>query len=102
MKRSLVRTGWAGVGVGRRPERRAPGHADGVLEELADAKTRAVAEKVFRAPAGRCGVGKSPGEVLNLEALREAVGGDERDVAFVVDAFRRVGRSFLMPPPPCR
>lgn len=102
MKRPLVRAGRAGVGGGRRPERRAPGHADGVLEELADAKTRAVAQKVFRALAGQCGVGKSPGEVLKLEALCEAVGGDERDVAFVVDAFRREGRSFLMTPPPCR
>jgi hypothetical protein len=35
---------------------------------------------------------------LKLEALCEAVGKDERDVAFVVDAFRREGRSFLMPP----
>lgn len=35
---------------------------------------------------------------MKLEALCEAVGGDERDVAFVVDAFRREGRSFLMPP----
>ncbi len=73
-------------------------HADEVLEELADVKIRAVAEKVFRALAGECGVGKGPGEVLKLEALCEAVGKDERDVAFVVDAFRREGRSFLMPP----
>jgi hypothetical protein len=69
-----------------------------VLEELADAKTRAVAEKVFRALAGECGVGEGPGEVLKLEALCESLGEGERDVAFVVDAFRREGSSFVLPP----
>ena len=73
-------------------------HADEAFDEMADAEAQAVAEKVFRVLARECGVGRGRGEVLKLKALCEAVGEDERDVAAVVEAFRREGRSFLRPP----
>ena len=72
-------------------------HAEEVFEGLADDGSRAVAEKVFRALAVECGEGRGRGEVMKLVALREAVREDERDVAAVVEAFRREGRSFLRP-----
>lgn len=72
-------------------------HAEEVFEGLADDGSRAVAEKVFRSLAAECGVGKGRGEVMKLKALCKAVREDERDVADVVEAFRREGRSFLRP-----
>lgn len=87
--RHYEETGGVGASLSR--------HADEVFDGLADEKARAVAEKVFRVLARERGVGRGRGEVIKLKALCEAVGEDEREVAAVVESFRREGRSFLRP-----
>lgn len=92
--RHYEETGGIGVSLSR--------HADEAFDELADAKGRMIAEKLFTALARECGVGKGFGEVMKFKTLCEVIGAGEPDkamsVAAVVDEFRRDGRSFLRPP----
>lgn len=70
-------------------------HADEVFDGLTDEKSRRVAERLFTTLARECGEGRGFGQVLKLKALCESVGAGEREVAAVVEEFRREGRSFL-------
>lgn len=88
--RHYEESGGVGVSISR--------HADEAFDGLADAESRAVAERLFRTLARECGVGKGFGDVVKLKTLCEVVGAGGQDVAAVVEAFRREGRSFLRPP----
>lgn len=87
--RHYEESGGVGVSLSR--------HADETFDGLADEKSRAVAEKVFRTLARDCGKGRGFGDVLKLKDLCEVVREGEQDVAAVVEAFRGEGRSFLRP-----
>jgi AAA ATPase domain len=88
--RHYEEAGGVGVSLSRR--------ADEAFDDLADVESRAVAEKLFKALARECGVGKGFGEVVKLKSLCEKIGAGEQDVMAVVETFRREGRSFLRPP----
>jgi hypothetical protein len=74
-------------------------HADEAFDELPDAGSRAIAERLFRALARECCDGREYGDVLKLREACALTGAGEADVAAVVEVFRRDGRSFLTPPP---
>ncbi len=73
-------------------------HADEVFHELPDGKLRRIAEKVFKALTERStdnrGI-RRPAQLCKLCAIADA---DEESVRAVVDPFRHLGRTFLMPP----
>lgn len=73
-------------------------HAEEAFRELADEKSRSIAERMFKAltdlGSDSRGV-RSPRPLEELSALTDAT---EDEVVEVVEAFRRSGRSFLMPP----
>ena len=71
-------------------------HADDVYQELPDERSREIAKKLFqRLTERRDGI--SIRRPTPLGEICEIVGADEDEVIRVVDAFRRVDRSFLMP-----
>jgi WD40 repeat protein len=73
-------------------------HAEEAFRELADERSRKIAERMFKSLTelgeGARGV-RSPRPLAEICALTAA---SEAEVAQVVEAFRRPGRSFLMPP----
>jgi hypothetical protein len=73
-------------------------HAEEAFRELADERSRRIAERMFKSLTelgeGARGV-RSP---RPLSEICELTGAGEPEVAAVVEAFRRPGRSFLMPP----
>jgi hypothetical protein len=73
-------------------------HAEEAFRELSDDKSRRIAEKMFKAltdlGSDSRGV-RSPRPLEEICALTDAT---EQEAAEVVEAFRRPGRSFLMPP----
>lgn len=75
-------------------------HADEALADLSDARSRALAEKIFRRLTEK---GPDNREIRRPTSLGEVcaiVEASEADVEAVVEVFRQPGRSFLMPPPP--
>ena len=73
-------------------------HAEEAFRELADEKSRRIAERMFKSltEVGSDARGvRSPRPLSEICALTDAT---EEDVVAVVEAFRRGGRSFLMPP----
>ncbi|HEX8072541.1 MAG TPA: tetratricopeptide repeat protein [Pyrinomonadaceae bacterium] len=73
-------------------------HADEAYAELADERTRAVAERVFKALTEKGPDNREIRRPTQLRELAETAGASEAEVARVVETFRRPGRSFLMPP----
>jgi hypothetical protein len=73
-------------------------HAEEAFRELADERSRKIAERMFKSLTelgeGARGV-RSP---RPLSEICELTGAGEAEVVSVVEAFRRGGRSFLMPP----
>ncbi|HXY29076.1 MAG TPA: hypothetical protein VEI06_00075 [Gemmatimonadaceae bacterium] len=73
-------------------------HADEAFAELPDARSREIAEKIFRRLTERGPDNREirrPTTVAELCAVAEA---PESEVFAVIEIFRRPGRSFLMPP----
>ncbi len=73
-------------------------HADEAFDELPDDRHRKVAEKMFKALAGKGKdnrVIRRPVVLNELCAITEA---SEKEVKRVIETFRQPGRSFLMPP----
>jgi hypothetical protein len=75
-------------------------HAEEAFRELSDERSRRIAERMFKSLTelgeGARGV-RSPRPLAEICSLTSAA---EAEVAAVVEAFRRPGRSFLMPPFP--
>jgi tetratricopeptide (TPR) repeat protein/energy-coupling factor transporter ATP-binding protein EcfA2 len=72
-------------------------HADEAFAELPDARTRMIAEKVFRRLTEKGSDNREirrPTAVSELCAVSEA---SQADMVAVIDVFRRAGRSFLTP-----
>ncbi len=73
-------------------------HAEEAFRELGDERSRKIAERMFKSLTelgeGARGV-RSP---RPLSEICELTGAAESEVVPVVEAFRRAGRSFLMPP----
>jgi WD40 repeat protein len=73
-------------------------HADEAYNELADDRSRVIAEKIFKGLTEKGTDNREirrPMELKELCAVSEA---SEAEVIAVIEVFRREGRSFLMPP----
>ncbi|MEK7727287.1 MAG: ATP-binding protein, partial [candidate division KSB1 bacterium] len=73
-------------------------HADEAYNELLSPASQSIAEKLFKALTER---GEDNREIRRPTSLREASAlaeAEEREVAHVVETFRKPGRTFLMPP----
>lgn len=72
-------------------------HGDEAYNELADERSRMLAEKVFKALTEMANsyVYRRPAQ---LREVCDIVGGSQEEVSRVIDIFRREGRSFLTPP----
>jgi WD40 repeat protein/energy-coupling factor transporter ATP-binding protein EcfA2 len=73
-------------------------HAEEAYREISDEKSRAIAEKMFKALTDRGSDARGVRSPRPLEEICELTDASEEEVAEVVEAFRRPGRSFLMPP----
>jgi energy-coupling factor transporter ATP-binding protein EcfA2 len=73
-------------------------HAEEAFRELADEKSRIIAEKMFKALTDRGSDARGVRSPRPLEEICALTDASEGEVAEVVEAFRRPGRSFLMPP----
>jgi WD40 repeat protein/energy-coupling factor transporter ATP-binding protein EcfA2 len=73
-------------------------HAEEAFRELADEKSRLIAEKMFKALTDRGSDARGVRSPRPLEEICALTDASEDEVADVVEAFRRPGRSFLMPP----
>lgn len=74
-------------------------HADEAYGELTDAQ-KVIAEKMFKRLTEK-GAGKREGRLpATVGEIAEIAGIEEKDILPVIEAFRKEGRSFLMPPPP--
>lgn len=74
-------------------------HADEAYEELKTDRSRRIAELLFKLLTERGSDNREirrPTRMAEVCAVAEA---EEREVLSVIEAFRREGRSFLMPPP---
>jgi WD40 repeat protein len=79
-------------------------HAEEAYSELAEpgqevSPRQRVAEKLFKALTEKGADNREIRRPLELHEACEIAEADESDVVAVVEAFRRAGRSFLMPPP---
>jgi WD40 repeat protein/energy-coupling factor transporter ATP-binding protein EcfA2 len=72
-------------------------HAEEAYGEL-DADGRSVAERLFKALTDRGTDDRGIRHPAPLSEVCELTGADEAQIAAVVEAFRKPGRSFLMPP----
>lgn len=73
-------------------------HADEAYNELADAHSQQIAEKLFKSLTEKEADNREirrPTKVAIISAVTEA---SEDDVIRIIECFRRPGRSFLMPP----
>jgi hypothetical protein len=73
-------------------------HAEEAYREISDEKSRAIAEKMFKALTDRGSDARGVRSPRPLEEICELTDASEEEVSEVVEAFRRPGRSFLMPP----
>jgi tetratricopeptide (TPR) repeat protein/energy-coupling factor transporter ATP-binding protein EcfA2 len=73
-------------------------HADEAYTELADERSRRIAELLFKALTERGPDNREIRRPTRLREICEIAGASEQEVAAVVDVFRREGRTFLMPP----
>lgn len=73
-------------------------HADEAYEQLTD-EQKVIAQKMFRRLTEK-GVGKREGRLpATVGELAQVTEAEESDITTVIEAFRKEGRSFLMPPP---
>jgi len=72
-------------------------HADEVYEELGSDRLREVAERLFQALTERGPDNRGIRRPTRLESLCAITDAGEEEVTTVIDAFRRQGRTFLMP-----
>ena len=72
-------------------------HADEVYAELRDDAMRALAQRVFQAITEKGDDERGIRRPTRLDQLCQVVEGDAADVELVLDAYRRPGRTFLMP-----
>jgi tetratricopeptide (TPR) repeat protein len=73
-------------------------HADEAYTELADERSRRIAELLFKALTERGPDNREIRRPTGLREICEIAGASEAEVAAVVEVFRREGRTFLMPP----
>lgn len=73
-------------------------HADEAFNELPDARSRKVAEILFKSLSERGLDNREIRHPTRLDALCEIAGTSMKEVIAVIDVFREGGRSFLMPP----
>jgi WD40 repeat protein len=73
-------------------------HADEAYTEL-DERGRKIAEAMFKRLTRRRPDNQDVRDPVELRELQEVVGADGRDVELVINAFRGVGRLFLLPAP---
>ncbi|MET0648627.1 MAG: penicillin-insensitive murein endopeptidase [Pyrinomonadaceae bacterium] len=73
-------------------------HADEAYTELADDRSRRLAELLFKALTERGSDNREIRRPTRLKEICEIAGAPQDEVAAVVEVFRREGRTFLMPP----
>src|SRR5688500_20292891 len=73
-------------------------HADEAFNELPDARSREIAEKLFKALTERGSDNREIRRPTRMGALCTIAGASLPELTAVIHVFRRVGRSFLMPP----
>jgi hypothetical protein len=73
-------------------------HADEAFAELPDERSKQVAEALFKALTERGGDNRELRRPTCLKDICEIAGASPAEVSAVVEVFRAVGRSFLMPP----
>lgn len=73
-------------------------HADEAFNELPDARSREIAEKLFKALTERGADNREIRRPTRMGALCTIAGASLPEMTAVIDVFRRAGRSFLMPP----
>lgn len=73
-------------------------HADEAFNELS-APHQKIAEKLFKTLTEKGAEGREVRRPATVSEICEAAGASAEDVRTVVEVFRRVSRSFLMPPP---
>jgi hypothetical protein len=73
-------------------------HADEAWDELPDDRSRRVAEKLFKALTEKGADNREIRRPTCLSDIAAAAEVTAAEVVAVIDVFRRVGRSFLMPP----
>ena len=74
------------------------GHADEVYAELPDDRSRAVAEKLFKALTDRGPDNRGLRRPTRFDELCRIISAEEGEVVTVIEAFRQPGCSFLVPP----
>ncbi len=72
-------------------------HADEVYDELPNDRLRTVAEKLFKALTERGSDNRGIRRPTRLDALCAIIDAQQEEVGAVIEAFRRSGRTFLMP-----
>lgn len=73
-------------------------HAEEAFAELADERSRLVAERIFKRLTERGADNREVRRPTRMHELVEVSEATEDEVISVVETFRREGRSFLMPP----
>jgi hypothetical protein len=74
-------------------------HADEAFSELPTDHHREVAEKLFKALTEKGPDNREIRRPITLGEICAVTGAGKKEVATVIETFRRPGRSFLMPPP---
>ena len=74
-------------------------HADEAYEELHDARTQKIAEKLFKALTVRVEHSREIRRPTKLQDICKIANAETAEVIAVIENFRRETRSFLMPPP---
>lgn len=73
-------------------------HADEAYAELPDARSREIAEKLFKCLTEKGTDDRETRRPTELREICQILGASMDEVVAVIDVFRREGRSFLMPP----
>ena len=73
-------------------------HADEAFNELPDKRSRVIAEQLFKALSERGADNREIRRPTRMDALCKIAATSIQEMTAVIDVFRRVGRSFLMPP----
>lgn len=73
-------------------------HADEAFDELPDERSRSVAEMLFKALTERGADNRELRRPTSLKDICAIAGASAAEICAVVEIFRAVGRSFLMPP----
>lgn len=72
-------------------------HADEIYSELDDDRLRLIAERLFKALTERGADNRGIRHPNRFDSLCDIVAAEEHETGRVVDAFRKQGRTFLMP-----